>query len=159
MHQVYIALGSNLQSPVTQLQKALTSLSELPQVTVKKISPFYQSAPLGPQDQPDFINAVALLETSLSAIELLDVLQSIENNQGRVRHRHWGERTLDLDILLFNNDVINTPRLTVPHYAMREREFVIVPLFDIAPNLMLPTGESVAELRKQFINHTMQPIL
>ncbi len=159
MHQVYIALGSNLQSPVAQLQKALTSLSELPQVTVKKISPFYQSAPLGPQDQPDFINAVALLETSLSAIELLDVLQSIENNQGRVRHRHWGERTLDLDILLFNNDVINTPRLTVPHYAMREREFVIVPLFDIAPNLMLPTGESVAELRKQFINHTMQPIL
>ena len=159
MHQVYIALGSNLQSPVVQLQKALTSLSELPQVAVKKISPFYQSAPLGPQDQPDFINAVALLETSLSAIELLDVLQSIENNQGRVRHRHWGERTLDLDILLFNNDVINTPRLTVPHYAMREREFVIVPLFDIAPNLMLPTGESVAELRKQFINHTMQPIL
>ncbi len=159
MHQVYIALGSNLQSPVAQLQKALTSLSELPQVTVKKISPFYQSAPLGPQDQPDFINAVALLETSLSAIELLDVLQSIENNQGRVRHRHWGERTLDLDILLFNNDVINTPRLTVPHYAMCEREFVIVPLFDIAPNLMLPTGESVAELRKQFINHTMQPIL
>lgn len=159
MHQVYIALGSNLQSPVAQLQKALTSLSELPQVTVKKISPFYQSAPLGPQDQPDFINAVALLETSLSAIELLDVLQSIENNQGRVRHRHWGERTLDLDILLFNNDVINTPRLTVPHYAMREREFVIVPLFDIAPNLMLPTGESVAELREQFINHTMQPIL
>ncbi|MDG6898003.1 7,8-dihydro-6-hydroxymethylpterin-pyrophosphokinase [Actinobacillus delphinicola] len=158
MHQVYIALGSNLQSPVAQLEKALSTLAELPQVTVKKTSPFYQSSPLGPQDQPDFINAVALLETPLSAVELLDILQSIENQQGRIRLRHWGERTLDLDILLFDNDIIKTPRLTVPHYAMCEREFVIIPLFDIAPALVLPTGESVGELRKKFINHTMKAI-
>lgn len=110
---------------------------------------------MGPQDQPDYVNAVASFDTDLTAIELLDYLQSLENEQGRVRNRRWGERTLDLDILLYGDTQIQTKRLTVPHYDMKNREFVIVPLYDIAPDLILPTGEKVADLYQQFKNHQM----
>lgn len=149
MHRVYIALGSNLNHPIRQLQQALSSLTTLPNTTLEKVSPFYQSSPLGPKDQPDYINAVVLIHTSLSPLNLLDHLQNIENKQGRIRHRHWGERTLDLDILLFDNLQIQSDRLTLPHYDMKTRIFVIQPLHDIAPELILPTGEKLSDLIHQ----------
>lgn len=152
MVTVYIALGSNLNNPLEQLLQGVRSLQKFANFAV---SPFYGSKPLGPQDQPDYVNAVAKFDTELSPIELLDHLQSIENQQGRVRLRRWGERTLDLDILLYGNKQIQSERLTVPHYDMHNREFVIVPLYDLSPDLILPNGTPVAELYQQFKEHHM----
>ncbi|MCW9709784.1 2-amino-4-hydroxy-6-hydroxymethyldihydropteridine diphosphokinase [Avibacterium sp. 21-586] len=156
MKQVYIALGSNLATPVQQLENALQALQQLPHSQLLAVSHFYQSKPLGPQDQPDYVNAVACLATALAPLDLLDQLQRIEQEQGRVRLRRWGERTLDLDILLYGDQIIQSERLTVPHYDMQNREFVIVPLYDIAPNLTLPDGKNVVDLVQQFHHHEMK---
>ncbi|MFZ7186400.1 2-amino-4-hydroxy-6-hydroxymethyldihydropteridine diphosphokinase [Avibacterium avium] len=156
MKQVYIALGSNLATPVQQLENALQALQQLPHSQLVAVSHFYQSKPLGPQDQPDYVNAVACLTTTLAPLDLLDQLQRIEQEQGRVRLRRWGERTLDLDILLYGDEIIQSERLTVPHYDMQHREFVIVPLYEIAPNLTLPDGKNVADLVQQFHHHEMK---
>ncbi|MFZ7108100.1 2-amino-4-hydroxy-6-hydroxymethyldihydropteridine diphosphokinase [Avibacterium avium] len=156
MKQVYIALGSNLATPVQQLENALQALQQLPHSQLVAVSHFYQSKPLGPQDQPDYVNAVACLTTALAPLDLFDQLQRIEQEQGRVRLRRWGERTLDLDILLYGDEIIQSERLTVPHYDMQHREFVIVPLYDIAPNLTLPDGKNVADLVQQFHHHEMK---
>lgn len=153
MKTVYIALGSNLNNPLEQLKQAVEILKSF--AVNFEISPFYGSKPVGPQDQPDYVNAVAKFDTELSAEALLDKLQSIENQQGRVRIRRWGERTLDLDILLYGNEQIHTDRLTIPHIEMKNREFVIVPLFDLSPDLVLPTGEKLADIYQQFKNHQM----
>lgn len=153
MKIVYVALGSNLNGPLSQLKQAVISLQKF--AVNFELSPIYGSKPLGPQDQPDYVNAVAKFETNLTAYELLDRLQSIENEQGRVRLRRWGERTLDLDILLYGDEQIHTERLTIPHIEMKNREFVIVPLYDLSPNLILPTGESLAKLYDPFKNHQM----
>lgn len=153
MKTVYIALGSNLNNPLKQLKQAVENLKKF---TINfEISPFYGSKPVGPQDQPDYVNAVAKFDTNLSPIELLDKLQAIENNQGRIRLRRWGERTLDLDIILYGNEQINTERLTIPHIEMKNREFVIVPMYDLNPNLVLPMGEKLADLYQQFKDHQM----
>ncbi len=156
MKQVYIALGSNLATPVQQLENALQALQQLPHSQLAAVSHFYQSKPLGPQDQPDYVNAVACLTTALAPLDLLDQLQRIEQEQGRVRLRRWGERTLDLDILLYGDEIIQSERLTVPHYDMQHREFVIVPLYEIAPNLTLPDDKNVADLVQQFHHHEMK---
>ncbi|MFZ7316882.1 2-amino-4-hydroxy-6-hydroxymethyldihydropteridine diphosphokinase [Avibacterium avium] len=156
MKQVYIALGSNLATPVQQLENALQALQQLPHSQLVAVSHFYQSKPLGPQDQPDYVNTVACLTTALAPLDLLDQLQRIEQEQGRVRLRRWGERTLDLDILLYGDEIIQSERLTVPHYDMQHREFVIVPLYEIAPNLTLPDGKNVADLVQQFHHHEMK---
>lgn len=156
MITAYIALGSNLATPLEQLKQALKAISALPKTQLLSTSSFYQSKPLGPQDQPDYVNAVAKIETALAPFALLDELQRIENEQGRVRLRRWGERTLDLDILLYGNEIMQSERLTVPHYDMENREFVIVPLAEISPNLTLPTGKSVAELALKFSHHKMK---
>ena len=104
---------------------------------------------MGPQDQPDYVNAVAKLKTSLSAIELLDALQAIEQAQGRVRKENrWGPRTLDLDIILYSDHRIDNDRLTIPHYGMKEREFVLYPLHEISPQLQLPDGTLLIEILK-----------
>lgn len=155
MSIVYIALGSNLNMPIQQLNLAIQAMAELPDTEIKKVSSLYQSQPLGPQDQPDYVNAVACLETGLSPLALLDALQNIENEQGRIRLRRWGERTLDLDILLYDNQIIHNERLTVPHYDMQNREFVIVPLYEISPELILPDGVSLQQLVKRFSSHQM----
>ena len=152
---VYIALGSNLNMPIQQLKLAIQAMADLPDTEIKKVSSFYQSQPLGPQDQPDYVNAVACLETELFPLALLDALQNIENGQGRIRLRRWGERTLDLDILLYDNQIIRNERLTVPHYDMQNREFVIVPLYEISPELILPDGVSLQQLVKRFSTHQM----
>lgn len=105
---------------------------------------------MGPQNQPDYINAVVAIKTNLTPLELLDCTQAIEQEQGRVRKdERWGPRTLDLDIVLCGNEVINSERLIVPHYGMREREFVLYPLAEIAPSLQLPDGTEVSELLEQ----------
>ncbi len=147
VHSVYIGLGSNLAEPVNQVVKALRALHSLPQVERISSSSLYASKPMGPQDQPDYVNAVVKIETSLTPIPLLDALQHIEQIQGRERKgQRWGARTLDLDILLFDKEVIESPRLTVPHYGLREREFVLYPLAEIAPDLVLPGGDKLKNI-------------
>ncbi len=143
----YIAVGSNLSDPVTQALRAIESLKTLPKSTFLQASSLYSSTPMGPQNQPDYINAVVCIQTELTPLELLDCTQAIEQEQGRVRkEERWGPRTLDLDILLFGNEVIDSGRLTVPHYGMQEREFVLYPLAEIAPNLSLPDGTELPDL-------------
>jgi len=145
----YIAIGSNLADPVAQAQSAITALHSLAASTWVCTSSLYTSKPMGPQHQPDYINAVACIDTTLAPLALLDALQHIENEQGRIRKEHWGARTLDLDILLYGDEVITTPRLTVPHYGMKTREFVLYPLAEIAPQLRLPCGTTLQELLLQ----------
>lgn len=141
MTLAYIALGSNLASPLAQVQAAIHALGEIPRSRVVNVSSFYRTPPLGPQDQPDYLNAAVALETTLSPEALLDHTQRIELQQGRVRKaERWGPRTLDLDIMLFGDAVINSERLTVPHYDMRNRGFMLWPLFEIAPDLHFPDG-------------------
>ncbi|MDG2958651.1 2-amino-4-hydroxy-6-hydroxymethyldihydropteridine diphosphokinase [Exercitatus varius] len=159
MAVAYIALGSNLNAPVEQLNTAVKAIAALPQTSVEKVSSYYGSKPMGPQDQPDYVNAVLQIQTELSPPALLDELQRIENEQGRVRLRRWGERTLDLDILLYDNLKMQSERLTIPHYDMQNREFVIVPLAEIAPERILPDGKTVAELMRNFAHHQMKVII
>lgn len=152
MTECHIGLGANLDDPVARLNEALRWLEALDTTRILDVSPFYRTTPVGPQDQPDFINAVARLETSLAPLALLDALQACELRAGRVRSRHWGPRTLDLDLLLYGDLVLDEPRLLVPHPRIGERAFVLVPLHDVSPDLVLPGGEHVAELRQRCAN-------
>ncbi|MEP3561905.1 MAG: 2-amino-4-hydroxy-6-hydroxymethyldihydropteridine diphosphokinase [Marinobacter sp.] len=145
----YVGLGSNLKDPAAQLARAVMELSRLPQTTLLAQSPFYASRPVGPQDQPDFVNGAVALATHLSPHQLLDHLQAIEQAHGRERLRHWGPRTLDLDVLLFGAEVINDERLTVPHAELANRDFALQPLLDLNPELTLPDGRRVEQLRAQ----------
>jgi 2-amino-4-hydroxy-6-hydroxymethyldihydropteridine diphosphokinase len=141
MTLAYIAIGSNLASPLEQVNAAVQALGEIPQSKIVAVSSFYRTPPLGPQDQPDYLNAAVVLETALDAETLLDNTQRIELQQGRVRKaERWGPRTLDLDIMLFGYETINTERLTVPHYDMKNRGFMLWPLFEVAPDLIFPDG-------------------
>ncbi|MCO6060168.1 2-amino-4-hydroxy-6-hydroxymethyldihydropteridine diphosphokinase [Pseudomonas sp. MOB-449] len=147
MERAYIGLGSNLAEPVNQLRGALAALGELPRTHLVAVSSLYASDPLGPPDQPRYVNAVAALDTELKPLQLLDALQAIELSQGRVRKdERWGPRTLDLDILLFGQRRIDEPRLQVPHYHMHARAFVLYPLAEIAGDLQLPDGRSLQAL-------------
>lgn len=145
----FIGLGSNQADPSAQLAGAVARLAALPKTELVAQSPFYCSKPVGPQDQPDFVNGAAWLRTELSALELLDQLQAIEQAHGRKRIQHWGPRTLDLDLLLYGNDVIASERLTVPHAELTNRDFVLQPLLDLEPGLALPDGRTIAQLRQQ----------
>ncbi|MCX8303981.1 2-amino-4-hydroxy-6-hydroxymethyldihydropteridine diphosphokinase [Enterobacter pseudoroggenkampii] len=141
MTLAYIAIGSNLASPLEQVNAAVQALGEIPQSKIVAVSSFYRTPPLGPQDQPDYLNAAVVLETALDAETLLDNTQRIELQQGRVRKaERWGPRTLDLDIMLFGHETINTERLTVPHYDMKNRGFMLWPLYEVAPDLIFPDG-------------------
>ncbi|MGL9760252.1 MAG: 2-amino-4-hydroxy-6-hydroxymethyldihydropteridine diphosphokinase [Symbiopectobacterium sp.] len=146
MTRVYLALGSNLAHPLQQVNSALAALdTNVPHTRVLCCSPFYRSRPLGPEDQPDYLNAVAALNTTLAPEMLLDHIQVIEQQHSRERKaQRWGPRTLDLDILLYGNETLHTARLTVPHYDMKNREFMLYPLADIAPDLYFPDGEALA---------------
>jgi len=147
MTLAYIAIGSNLASPLEQVNAAVQALGEIPQSRVVAVSSFYRTPPLGPQDQPDYLNAAVVLETALDAETLLDNTQRIELQQGRVRkEERWGPRTLDLDIMLFGHETINTERLTVPHYDMKNRGFMLWPLFEVAPDLIFPDGISLKSI-------------
>lgn len=142
---VYVGLGSNQGDSTQTLHCALTAMNALPDTRLLKQSSLYASSPMGPKDQPDFVNAVALLETSMPALSFLHQLQTIELNHGRQRKaERWGPRTLDLDILLFGNQQFDSAELTVPHIGLSEREFVLVPLFEIAPTMIMPDGKPLA---------------
>lgn len=151
----YIGLGSNLSDPATQLTEAISAIEQLPHTQLIKCSSFYASTPLGPQDQPDFVNAVCAIRTQLNAHELLTALQSIEQSQGRIKKRHWGERLIDLDILLFGDEAFQTENLTIPHAQMHLRDFVLIPLQEIAPNIEIPNlaclSQLIAELEESFL--------
>jgi len=134
----FIALGSNLENPINQILQGFEALNQIPHTVLTKASSLYQSAPIGKLDQPDFINAVAQIETQLSPQELLTALLGIEQQQGRVRTVSNAPRTLDLDILLFENLKYHTDCLTIPHPRMTERAFVLVPLLEIAPECAIP---------------------
>ena len=144
----YIGIGSNLQHPIEQVQLAIQRLAEIPKTQLLSASPLYRSAPLGPANQPDYINAVAALATGFSPLELLDALQAIEQQQGRIRDgERWGPRTLDRDLLLYADQQIETERLTVPHPGLGERNFVLYPLYDIAgEDLLIPGLDTLGHL-------------
>lgn len=149
MTECHIGLGSNLADPARQLNDALRRLDALERTAVLDVSPFYRTTPVGPQDQPDFINAVARIETAFSPLALLDALQQIESRAGRVRTRRWGPRTLDLDLLTYGDLVYHDARLTVPHPRLQERAFVLIPLHDVSPDLVLPDHRAVAMLKER----------
>jgi len=146
MHTVFIGLGSNLSCPTQQIHNALHSIGELASTRVVKTSSLYGSRPLGPQDQPDFVNAVCEIETAFKPQQLLKSLQTIEKEQGRIKKRHWGERVIDLDILLFNDLQMKTPELTIPHSQMHLRDFVLMPLAEIAPDVEIPSLGAIQSL-------------
>ena len=146
MHKAFVALGSNLKQPQQQVEQALTELAHLPKTRVAKRSSLYRTAPVGYDNQPDFINAVAEVDTDLTPRELLHALLALENTHGRERPFPNAPRVLDLDLLLFNNMVMDTPELTLPHPRMHERGFVLLPLAEIAPDLVIPRYGSVTTL-------------
>jgi 2-amino-4-hydroxy-6-hydroxymethyldihydropteridine diphosphokinase len=144
MEFAYIGLGSNLADPVAQVEAGLRALTALPQTRFVQRSRLFRSAPWGRLDQPEFINAVAMLETALSPRALLDALLAIERAAGRERDgTHWGPRVLDLDVLVYGDRVVNESGLRVPHPHLAERAFVLVPLAEIAPDLNIAGFDSV----------------
>lgn len=141
----YIGLGSNLGDPAANLHSAIAQLAAADGVVLHGVSRFFTSKPMGPQDQPDYVNAVVCVRTDLSAHALLEVLFAVERAHGRVRDANvrWGARTLDLDLLLYGDEVIATPDLHVPHPGICERSFVLLPLADLAPHRVFPDGRTL----------------
>jgi len=138
MNNAYISIGSNIGDRLHHLAEAVRALDSHERIEVTKVSSIYETAPVGYTDQADFLNLTVCVETSLDPYELLKACQYIENGLGRVRDIRWGPRTVDLDILLYNNDNIEAENLTVPHPRMGERAFVLVPLLEIAPTIGHP---------------------
>lgn len=159
MTKAYIGLGSNLQQPIQQVKQALQALAGLPDTQLLAHSRLYCSAPMGPPDQPDYVNAVAALETSLPALDLLHALHAIEQAQGRIRDgQRWGPRTLDLDILVYGDECINDEQLVVPHPGLHDRNFVLYPLKEIAPGLVIPGRGALSDLVARCPASGLEPI-
>ena len=154
----FIGLGSNLADPTAQLARAVAELASLPDTTLVAQSSFYSSHPVGPQDQPDFVNGAVWLQTRLSPLQLLDRLQQIEQHHGRERKQRWGPRTLDLDLLIYGDDTISSERLTVPHPELPNRDFVLQPLLDLKADLALPDGQTIAQLRQHCPDNNLRPL-
>lgn len=150
MATCFIGIGANLNNPSQQIKTATDALSQLPQTELLAVSAIYGSKPLGPQDQPDYQNAVAKIATGLEPLALLDALQAQEKTQGRIKLRHWGERCIDLDILLYDQQIIDQPRLSIPHRELKKRSFVVIPLQEIAPELILPDGTAIIDIQPEF---------
>jgi 2-amino-4-hydroxy-6-hydroxymethyldihydropteridine diphosphokinase len=144
----YVGIGSNLQSPRDRVLEAVERMGTLPATRVVLRSQLYLTRPLGPQDQPDFVNAAAALLTQLSARELLTELLGIERSMGRDRHERWGPRVIDLDLLWMIDSVVDEPGLTVPHPGVSMRNFVLYPLADIAPTIKIPRVGMVLDLKR-----------
>jgi 2-amino-4-hydroxy-6-hydroxymethyldihydropteridine diphosphokinase len=144
MNTAYVALGANLDDPAATVRAAFAALANLPDSRIVHCSSLYRTAPVGIADQPEFINAVAELETSLAPEALLDALLEIEQRFGRIRAERNGPRTLDLDLLLYNDQYLDLPRLTLPHPRLHLRAFVLQPLAEIAPDLKIPGRGTVA---------------
>jgi len=140
MTTAYVGLGSNINDPIEQLMQATRLLAATPQITLTHCSAIYQSPPLGPKDQPDFFNACVALVTSLSSDDLLSALQRIEDSMGRIRHRHWGERCIDLDLLIFGSEQRNSATLQLPHPGIAARDFVLKPLRELVSSDFVVPG-------------------
>jgi len=151
LHTAYIALGSNLGDKEANLRQALKLLAEQG-IIIKKVSRFLATEPYGVTDQPTFLNGVCCVETILPPLELLAALLAVENKMGRVRLRHWGERNIDLDLLLYENVVMDTARLRLPHPDMQNRDFVLLPLAEIAPELVHPVlQKTIARIKEELV--------
>ena len=155
---VYIGLGSNLENPKAQIEKALSALNRSNGVAVNEVSSFYESKPLLDMPGPNYINAVCSIKTSLDAIDLLDVCQGIENDQKRVREVKWGSRTIDLDILLYGQQVISSERLSIPHPEITNRAFVLVPLYEIDKEIKVPLLGPVIKLIDSIDTHDLKKL-
>jgi 2-amino-4-hydroxy-6-hydroxymethyldihydropteridine diphosphokinase len=149
LESAYVALGANLGDPADQVRSGFEALAMLPQTRLMAVSSLYRSAPVGFLDQPDFVNAVAHVETALSPRELLDALLGIERSFGRQREFANAPRTLDLDLLLYDELAVDEPGLTIPHPRMHERAFVVVPLAEIAPHANVPGRGPVRDLASE----------
>ncbi|WP_188456121.1 2-amino-4-hydroxy-6-hydroxymethyldihydropteridine diphosphokinase [Virgibacillus oceani] len=159
MKHVYVALGSNIEPRFEHLNRAIDMLKEHAKITVVKNSSIYETAPVGYIEQADFLNMVVQLETSLSPIELLDFCQSIEHELGRKREIRFGPRTIDLDIIIYNQKNSKTERLTIPHPRMHERAFVLIPLAEIEPHLYIANwNKSVTDLMKELSTEDMKDV-
>lgn len=147
--QAFLGLGSNLDDPLAQLQRAVDALRRISHLRITRCSPVYRNPALTlprQSPQPDFFNAVVAVDTELSPMDLLTTAQAIEDAQGRARQERWGARTIDVDLLLYGNETLALPQLHLPHPGLRERPFVLQPLADIAPALILPDGTPASAL-------------
>ncbi|MES2580739.1 MAG: 2-amino-4-hydroxy-6-hydroxymethyldihydropteridine diphosphokinase [Pseudomonadota bacterium] len=158
LHTAYIALGSNLQNPVLQVKQAFIALSQLTNSSLIQVSSLYQSEPIGYENQPDFINAVAEISTTLSPTELLEALLTIENQAGRERPFANAPRVLDCDLLCYDDIEMHTQQLTLPHPRMHLRGFVLLPLAEIAPDLSIPNHGNVVKLAQTHLNQGIQKL-
>lgn len=149
MTTAYIGLGSNLENPAKHIISALRDINALADCTLLAVSNTYRSIAVGPGEQPDYVNAACALKTTLSAIALLDALQAIEQQHGRVRDIRWGARTLDLDLICYSDLQCETERLILPHPRAKERDFVLRPLLDIAPDFIFPDGNAAQKYLAQ----------
>jgi 2-amino-4-hydroxy-6-hydroxymethyldihydropteridine diphosphokinase len=154
----YIGIGSNLSDPLRQVRTALSELAEIPKTRLIAQSSLYRTPPMGPSEQPDYINAVAGVETTLPVEELLQELQRLEQQHQRQRLIHWGPRTLDLDILLYGDTVIQSAILSVPHPGLTQRIFVVQPLMEIASTLVLPDGRRLKEIYKNLEGESIEQL-
>jgi len=146
MTVVYIGLGSNIDNPTAHISTAFIEIGQIPNSKLKRQSSLYRSSPMGNIDQPEFINAVVELDTELSAITLLGHMHTIEEKHGRVRTQHWGPRSLDLDLLLYGDHHIENRKLTVPHPGINDRNFVLCPLLEIVPEIVIPGSGSAKKI-------------
>lgn len=145
-HVAFVGLGSNLQDPAAQLQRTIAALGRLPGTQLLRASRLYRTPPWGLLEQPEFVNAVVELSTTLGARDLLEALQALERAAGRAREQRWGPRVLDLDLLLYDALQLDEPGLHLPHPHLHERAFVLVPLAELAPALRVPGRAAVSEL-------------
>ena len=158
--RAYIGLGSNLDNPVAQVLEAVEELEMIPDTILVARSTLYSGRPMGPEEQPDYVNAVVSLDTLLSADDLHRALVSIEDLQGRTRDgEKWGPRIIDLDLLLYGNTTIDTATLTVPHPGMHERDFVIIPLEEIAGNVKIPGRGFLYSLINKCKSHSLKKLI
>ena len=158
--RVYVGLGSNLEDPVAQVLEAVEELEMIPDSILVSRSSLYRGKPMGPADQPDYVNAVVAMDTLLSAEAFLQELQRIEDLQGRVRDgEKWGPRIIDLDLLMYGKQKINTPDLAVPHPGMHERDFVIIPLSELAGDVNVPGQGRLTALINKCENHSLRKLV
>ena len=154
----FVGLGSNLSNPVNQISTALTGIASLTHSRQLKCATWYGSKAIGPGEQPDYINTVASVQTKLSPEQLLGALQVLEDKQGRQRDIRWGARTLDLDLLLYDNITCNSDKLILPHPEMKKRSFVLLPLYELMPSLVLPDGSKLRDLIRKCNVDELEPI-
>ena len=146
MKIAYIGLGSNMNSPIKQIKSAIKSIEEIASTEITDVSSLYKSKPVGPQNQDDYINAVVKIETELMPYQLLECVQEIEKQHGRIRGERWGPRVIDLDILMYGNEIMIDQKLTIPHPEIHNRSFVLVPLAEIDSDCEIPGKGSVSDL-------------